>query len=155
MIDQDTMLKVQAYVDHELDPQDARAVAALVERDAEAKAVYAELNEVRTLVAANPLSPKLPESREFFWSKIERDIRRSSAEPVTPSKFRWWMRIVAPATGFAVVLMVAFLLLKPGVMPSTLSSLHEIESPLKEANTISFYSPSAGMTVVWVETRDY
>lgn len=51
--------------------------------------------------------------------------------------------------------MMAILVLKPDSVPGQLSLLHEIETPLEEASTISFYSPSAGMTVVWVQSREY
>lgn len=149
------MLKVQAYVDNELTQAEAREVAALVERDPEARALCAELKEVRNLVVANELPVALPESREFFWSKIEREIVRRSASAPARSRSQWWMRILAPAAGVAMLAAIVFVALRPESAPGQLSVLHEIESPLEEASTISFYSPSAGMTVVWVQTRDY
>lgn len=155
MIAQDTILKVQAYVDSELTQAEARDMAALVARDPEAGALCAELKEIHALVAANELEVKLPESREFFWSKIEREIVRNSTVVAPRARSRWWVRVLAPAAGFAMLAMLAFLALKPGATPGPLSVLHEIEAPLEEASTISFYSPSAGMTVVWVQTREY
>lgn len=95
MIEQDTILKVQAYVDNELTQADAREVVALVERDPQARALCTELKELRTLVSANEIQVKLPESREFFWSKIEREIVRSSTIAASPGRSRWWMRILA------------------------------------------------------------
>jgi hypothetical protein len=156
MIDLETKLKLQAYADNELSERESRDIAALLSRDPEARALCAELKEVQLLVAANEWEVKLPESREFYWSKIERQIRRESAEADRAgerSRLSWWMRLVAPAAGLALVLITTLLLIKPAPAPSQLSQLHEIETALDEANTISFRSESAGMTVVWVQTQ--
>jgi anti-sigma factor RsiW len=157
MIDQEAKLKLQAYVDNELSNRESLEIAARVERDPEARALCAELKEIRTLLACDELEVKLPESREFYWSKIEREILRGSAqaaEPV-PSGRYWWTRFFAPAVGFAVLLITTLLVLRPHPMASRLSELHEIESPLDDTSTISFHSQSAGMTVVWVQTDGY
>jgi anti-sigma factor RsiW len=151
------MLKVQAYVDDELNPREAREMAARLERDPEARALCTELQSVRSLMAGNELEAKLPESREFFWSKVEREIIRSSAEgaKVSQSKYPWWVRILGPAVGFAMLLAVSLPLLRPSILSSRLSAIHEIETPLEETSSISFHSESAGMTVVWVQTGGY
>jgi anti-sigma factor RsiW len=157
MIDLDTKLKVQAYVDNELNPSESRAMAARLERDAEARALYAELKELRALVAGNELEFKLPESREFYWSKIQREIAQlsSEAERAERAPRPWWRRLLAPAAGFALLVAIAAPLLRSLQNTSELSAMHEIETPLEEISSISFHSQSAGMTVVWVQTGGY
>jgi len=80
MIDLETKLKLQAYVDNELSGREARDISARLDRDAEARALCAELTNLRTLVAAHELEVRVPESREFYWSKIQREIVRTAAQ---------------------------------------------------------------------------
>jgi anti-sigma factor RsiW len=155
MINQDQKLNLQAYLDDELSPGRSREVAAWLEGDSEARQLAAELTEIRTTLQNNELDFKLSESREFYWSKIERAIRQNSrkARPAASlSRFQWWFRLLAPAMGFSLLLMAAVSLLKLGPAPSAVSYLHEIETPLDDISAISFHSQSAGMTVVWVQT---
>jgi anti-sigma factor RsiW len=157
MIDLETKLKLQAYVDHELSDREARDISARLDRDAEARALCAELTQLRTLVAAHELEVRLPESREFYWSKIQREILRSAAQGVRSNPVRqpWWTRLLAPAAGLTVLLVTALVFIRPHTAASRLSLLHEIESPREDTSTISFHSQSAGMTVVWVQTEGY
>jgi anti-sigma factor RsiW len=157
MIDLETKLKLQAYVDNELSDREARDIAARIERDAEARTLCAELTKLRTLVAAHELEVRVPESREFYWSKIQREIVRSAAQEArsSPVQQAWWTRLLAPAAGLAVLLVTALVFIRPHTAASRLSFLHEIESPLEDTGTISFHSQSAGMTVVWVQTEGH
>lgn len=158
-MNQETKLRLQAYLDNELSDSEAPEIAALVERDSEARALSAALREVKALLQDNEPEFKLPESREFFWSKIERSIRQEEAveKPGNSSAHQqsWWMRFFAPATGVAVLLVTAISLVRLVNAPSDLTYLHEIETPLEDTSAMSFYSASAGMTVVWVQSRVY
>ena len=69
-------IKLQAHLDGELTGRDAQQVAALLESDVEARALFNELQQTRTVLKGNEPEFRLPESREFFWSKIEREIGR-------------------------------------------------------------------------------
>lgn len=154
----ETKLRLQAYFDNELGDSESREIAALVERDPEARAVCAELGEIKSLLQSNELEFKLPESREFYWSKIERSIRQGEAKQ--PSKFLlhrypWWVRIFAPAMGVALLFATTLSLIRLANPPSNLTYLHEIETPLKGMSAMSFHSASANMTVVWVQSRVY
>lgn len=156
MINQESKLKLQAHLDNELSGGELRKVAAWLDQDAEARALYAELRDVKSIVQGNELEVALPESREFYWSKIERSIR---AQPVQrePQRFLpgypWWVRIFAPALGVAILLVAALSLVRLGTTPTTVSYLHEIETPLEDTSAISFHSQAAGMTVVWVQSQ--
>jgi anti-sigma factor RsiW len=158
MINRDTQLKLQAYVDHELSQRESEECAVWLARDPEARALCSELDEVKTLLCGNELEFKLPESREFYWFKIHRAISQEPAhKPAVSffSKYRQWFLRIAPATGLVVLLVSAISVIKLSNAPSSMSYLHEIEMPLEDTSAISFYSQSAGMTVVWVKTDIY
>jgi hypothetical protein len=158
MMNRETKLKLQAFVDHELSEGEAQECATWQARDPEASALCAELKAINELIEGNELEFKVPESREFYWSKIERAI---SAEKrlLTPlsfvDRYRRWIRFVAPATGLALVLVTILSISRFSGQPPTLSYLHEIEMPIEDTSAISFYSQSAGVTVVWIKTEIY
>ena len=156
MINQETKLKLQAYLDNELAGAELRKMAALLDQDAEAQAVCSDLRETKRMLAGAELARSVPESREFYWSKIERAIATpaaAGASGVFLPGYPWWVRLCAPALGLALVLVAALSLVKLANAPATVSYLHEIETPLEETSTISFHSQAAGMTVVWVQTQ--
>jgi anti-sigma factor RsiW len=157
MINQETKYKLQACLDNELGAAESRKTAAWLEQDAEARALFAELSEVKSLLAGNELEISVPEPREFYWSKIERALRsepgRRGGSLARLRGYPWWVRLLAPAVGVGILLIAGVSLVKLPTTPTTVSYLHEIETPLKNTSTISFYSQSAGMTVVWVENQ--
>jgi negative regulator of sigma E activity len=157
-MNQETKLRVQAYLDRETNERESREIAALVEQDTEARAVCAELQEIRAILRSNEPEHKVPESREFYWSKIERAIQPRTAvrsEQAFLRGPRWWARFFAPAVGAAFLFVAALSIVKLTHGPSELTYLHEIETPLPETTSMSFYSASEGMTVVWVQSRVY
>lgn len=157
-MNQEAKFKLQAYLDQECTQVDAPALAAWLDQDPEARALSAELSEVKRFLAGNELEVNLPESREFYWSKIERAIRaqeKQAALEAPVSHSVWWIRLLAPAAGVAILMMTVLSLVKLGSGPARMSYLHEIETPLEETSTISFHSQAAGMTVVWVQTPAY
>ena len=155
----DTKLKLQAYVDGELTETESREVAAWLVRDSEAQSLCEEIKGINRVLDLDELEVKVPESREFYWSKIEQDIAQSAASEIerpTVGGYAWWMRIFAPALGVALVLMTTLTLVRHSShSPSMASYPLEIETPLEDTSTISFHSPSAGMTVVWVQSAVY
>jgi anti-sigma factor RsiW len=160
MINHETELKLQAYLDGELSPGAAKAMADLVASDPGAQALYQELRIARSLLSGNELERKLPESREFYWSKIQRQIDRvesTQAEGVTePATPRWWTRFLAPAgvlAALAVFVAVALRSPEGGGTFLGLDDSHEIETPLEETSSFSFRSEAAAMTVVWVDSH--
>ncbi len=145
-------IKLQAQLDGELTGREAQEVAALVENDAGARALFAELQQTRLLLTANEPEFRLPESREFFWSKIEREIARLEAAPAESQSPAWALffrrylgAITGTATAAALVLFVAFQmnLVSPGMF-------EEIDNPLDDTSSFSFRSESQQMTLVWI-----
>src|SRR6185369_4424628 len=79
MMEYQNQLKLQSYLDEELPEDEAREVANWLARDQEAVALLTELRQTRQAVTGFEDGIRLPESREFFWSKIEREIQRQEA----------------------------------------------------------------------------
>ena len=103
-MDKQTQLDLQALLDGELPEAKAREMTARVARDAEAGNLLAELRNTREALTGFEPVRKLPESREFYWSKIEREInRRQSATERTgaASVFALLRRFLMPASAVA------------------------------------------------------
>lgn len=148
MIDRDIQLKLQAYLDGELSPGDARQVEAQLARDPEAQALLAELQNTNGALAGFEADLKLPESREFYWSKIQREIRalEAKAAPVPAAK-SWlavWRRLLVPA-GAAAALLLAGLLALPNraLVPAS-------ETAVAGADTFTYRDYKTETTLVWV-----
>jgi anti-sigma factor RsiW len=161
-MNRDLALKYQAFVDGELSEREARGVAEAIERDPEAQALVTELRATRAALAGNEPEGTLPESREFYWSKIEREIRRCEAEPLGASRRGWmavlagWRRFLAPMAGIAVVAFLAIAavnLFHTEQLDDYAQHLAEIENLSEHSTSFSFRSDN--MFVVWVQDKDY
>ncbi len=131
MINHETELKLQAYLDGELSSSEAMAVGELAARD-----------------------------QEVYWSKIRRQIEREeqaqNAEQGKTAASPWWIRFWVPAGVVgALVVFVALALRNPQASGPALAmdDSHEIETPLEETSSFSFRSEAAAMTVVWVDSH--
>ena len=89
-------LKLQAYLDGELGAREARQLEARVQADPRAQALLSELRTTAGCLRGNEPEYKLPETREFYWSKIERAIE-SAQKTASPAGswglgwlFRYW-----------------------------------------------------------------
>ena len=145
-------LKLQSFLDDELPEHEAREVAAWLARDAEAKALHTELRNTRQAFKNSETVVPLPESREFFWSKIRREIERlePAARPVeTPSLFQSLRRLLLPAGTVAGLALVAvflgfqFGLLGANAGPAT-------ETATADSGAFTYHDDSNGTTLVWV-----
>lgn len=146
-------IKLQAHLDGELTGRKAQQVAALIENDAEARALFAELQQTNVWLKANEPEMRLPESHEFFWSKIERDIQRLDSAPVEKHSPAWALffrrhlsAIAGASVATAVIVFAAFQMnvLSP-------SMFEEIDNPLDDdTGSFSFRSESQKNTLVWI-----
>jgi anti-sigma-K factor RskA len=149
----ETQLKLQAWLDGELPPAEAPAMARLAESDRDAAALVAELRRTTAALANNELARPLPESREFFWSKVERGILAGRGLPSGRSRplwLSWWFRFLAPAGIVAALAIVLFTPIFGVHRGAHLAALEEIESPLDDVSVFTFRSETERMTVVWV-----
>ena len=151
----DMQLKVQAYLDNELSPAEARKVGTLISSDAEARELYTELKETREILTQNEPALSLPESRDFYWSKIQRAIASTEQVPATPER-PWWSRLLAPAVGAAALFALLLSLVDRGgvriPLELTQTPMHQFEEA-QDVSTITFRSEAEGVTVVWLSTQ--
>jgi hypothetical protein len=156
MIDRDTALQLQALLDRELSDSEVPAIARRLEQDPEARQLYDELELTRAVLARCEPEHKVPETRDFYWSRIRQGIERGERVGTVPESGWWrgWLRWTVPVG--ATALLGLFLLqrtwVEPEQQPALLSAEHQVETLLAEATSISFRSESAGMTVVWVQS---
>jgi anti-sigma factor RsiW len=147
-------------VDGELPEGEARRVADMTGSNKEAQAVVAELRMTKSILNGNEPDAKLPESREFYWSKIQREIERlEKAEPET-RRVAWvfaWRRLLAPLSGMALIAFLSVLSLNlfhgPAVDDS-LKYLVEVENLSEDVGSISYKSQSENMFVVYLYNKD-
>ena len=135
-------LKLSALLDGELPPDEARALSALVERDSAAAALLAELRTTRQSLRSGEAPASITESREFYWSKIARDIERQECRsPAQPqSGLLTWLRLlVLPATVVVVLVIVGISLRNHARPASPVAAGHQpappAESKLAGADT--------------------
>jgi anti-sigma factor RsiW len=151
-MDFDAQLKLQAYLDGELPEAEARDVAKLLAQDQEAVLLLGELRNTRQAIKGSEAVVQLPESREFYWSKISRKIERldqpARVEQKRPFIFRL-QRFLVPVTGaLAVAVFLGITLF--GTSGTTLG---ETELATEDMGAITFRSESEGMTTVWLYDR--
>ena len=146
----DLKLKVQAWVDGELPDREARRIGEWIARDAEASALAAELGCLRQAMLRNETAAVLEESREFYWSKIERQIQREAGSRRAEGLpwYARWRGYLAPMAGAAALACV----LLTAVWQDASPAFDEISSTSEGMEAVTFHDQSAQMTVVWLRT---
>ncbi len=153
-------LKLQAWVDGELPDGEARRVAELAASDEAARALVGELRIAKTILAGNEPEVRFPESGDFFWSKIRREIERAEMVPAEAPRVSWaqaWRRMLAPLSGVALVAflsVVSMNLFQRGEMDESLKYMVEVENLSDDVGSISYKSQSENMFVVYLYDRD-
>ncbi len=149
MINYEDQLKLQAYLDGELPEAEARQVDGWLARDPEAAGLLIELRQTRDTLAGVETECRLPESREFYWSKIQRQINleQASGDRIAqpePLLLRL-RRLLVPLTGVALVVVAALI--------STRGARHQVpavETSLADSGAMIYHDFSAGATFVWL-----
>jgi anti-sigma factor RsiW len=155
MMNLDAQLKLQAYLDGELPERERADVESWLAKDTEAQALLTELRNTSAALAGQEAGIKLPESREFFWSKIQREITRQEqpvARPVVElSWMAWMMQRLAPlGTVTALAALMILWLARPG----TPAAFGEMEVASDSMGAYTFRDQEARMTVVWFYDRE-
>ncbi len=151
-MNEELQLKLQAYADGELSPGEAREMADLVARDADARALLTELNNTRGALAVYEPEIRLPESREFYWSKIEREIGRLEATGTSrpaASGFMAWRRFLIPAGAVTALVLAAFALF-PQLHGSRVTASESSEFTLADSDAFTYNDYANGTTLVWL-----
>jgi anti-sigma factor RsiW len=143
-------LKLQAHLDGELSAREAREIEAALAADAEARALLAELRNTHGALAGFESEIKLPETREFYWSKIQREIQRQErAQPARPSAWPTWRRFLVPSGAFAALAIAGLLAghqmgwLRGGARSP------QIETFLADSGAMTYRDELERTTLVW------
>jgi anti-sigma factor RsiW len=149
-MNQDFQLKLQAYLDGELSERETREVEAALSSDAEAQALLTELRNTSGALAEFEAELKLPETRDFFWSKIEREIQRQDKVAASlGAPISWWRRFLIPAGAFAALVLVGLIGFK-SFGPVSGVPAAAVETFLTDAGAMTYRDEAEGMTVVWL-----
>jgi anti-sigma factor RsiW len=153
MINHDSQLKLQAYLDGELSAREATEVKDWLAKDQDGQALLTELKNTSAALAGNEMELKLSESREFYWSKIQREIERQQKEtPVrTVSLMTWLRHHLASVGGAAVLTCLMAVMLLHGAGPSQFA---EMEVASDDMGAYTFRNQQDKMTMVWFYDRN-
>lgn len=142
----ETMLEIQSAVDGELPEGRRKILTAQLASDEVALGLHRELVSVRSAIRGNEPEFRVGDTREFYWSQIERKIqsvqpastvKQTSAAPQT-LVWRW----LAPMMGIsAVIAVVAFL---------PMMATSHTRTAVAEATTVTFSSEADGITIHWI-----
>jgi anti-sigma factor RsiW len=152
-MDYDAQLKVQAYLDGELGEAESREVANLLARDQDATLLLGELRMTRQVLRGAESGIKLPESREFFWSKVSREIERmeavSAREPAAKvSAWAAWRRFLLPAGAVAsLALAILFIGSQIGIFQT--ANGPEFETAIADPGALVYRDYARKTTLVW------
>jgi anti-sigma factor RsiW len=153
-MNEESQIRLQAFLDGELPAGQAAEVRQWLERDREARELLAELQNTRAALAGHGADLKLPETREFFWSKIRREIERQERletprEPVRKSFWaRWGWRGLVPAGGFAAACLIALHL-----SGTSAEFAPELDLATDNMGAYTFRNQENGLTTVWFYDR--
>ncbi len=143
-------LKLQAHFDGELSGPEAQEVEAALASDVEARALLAELRNTCGALAGFESEIKLPEAREFYWSKIQREIQRQEqGQPVRPTPLPWWRRFLLPSGAFAAVAIAGLLAAHQMGWLSGGDRAPQVEIFLADSGAMTYRDELERTTVVW------
>lgn len=150
-MNQEFELKLQAYLDRELSPADAAEVERQLAHDADGQALLEELRNTSTAMAVGEPEIKLPESREFYWSKIAREIERLEKVEREPARkvswFAWARGHLKPLAGVAILLCLGMVTMLHSHKPGSQFGMMEMASD--DMGAYTFRDQQQKMTMVW------
>ena len=143
-------LKLQAYFDGELAGREAQEIEVALAKDAEARALLTELRNTGGALAGFEAEIKLPESREFYWSKIQREIQRLEQPQADRSSSRpWWQRFLVPAGAFATLAIAGLLASHQMGWLGGSPQSPNVETFLADSGAMTYRDELERTTVVW------
>jgi anti-sigma factor RsiW len=149
-MDAEAQLKLQAFLDGELSDAEAGEVSKWPTQDPEAAALLGELRQTRDALAGVETDLRLPETREFFWSKIEREIGRLEAPAaVAVPWFAHLRRFLMPATAVALLAIAGFVATRQ-TGSHRVAGGPEAETSIDDTGAFTYRDYAAGTTLVWL-----
>ena len=147
----DHQLRLQAYFDRELSEHEVREVEITLATDAEARGLLGELRSTGNALAGFEAEIKIPEARDFFWSKIQREIlRQEQAEPARSAALPAWRRFLIPSGAFAAVAIAGLLGAHQMGWLAGGARSPQIETFLTDSGAMTYRDELERTTVVWL-----
>ncbi|MGO8696963.1 MAG: anti-sigma factor family protein [Limisphaerales bacterium] len=145
----DLELSLQAWLDGELLEKEARQAGEWIARDAEAGALLAELRAIKETLPSNETPRTVPDTREFYWSQIERRLQQptAAAKPARSSWLARWQALLLPLTGVAAVACALIVTTHYTRTPT----FDEICATSDAMEAVTYHDQSGQMTVVWLQ----
>jgi anti-sigma factor RsiW len=153
-MNEESQIKLQAFLDGELPAGEEAEVRQWLERDREARELLEELKNTRAALAGHEAGIQLPETREFYWSKIRRELEHQATarEPARKSFWaRWGWRGLLPAGGLAAACLLALHLSVPGAGVAEFAP--ELELASDDMGAYTFRNQEDGLTTIWLYDR--
>ena len=150
----DDQLKLQAFLDGELAAREAAEVQTWLERDTDGRALLAELRQTNAALLGHESRVQLPESREFFWSKIEREISRIPVPAPATRPYSWLARLrrqLVPLSGIATVTVIFSVVALHSLGGAGRGD--EMELTSQDMGAYTYRDQANKMTVVWFYDR--
>ncbi|HET7625574.1 MAG TPA: hypothetical protein VFM25_09940 [Verrucomicrobiae bacterium] len=150
---EEQQLKLQAFLDGELPEKETRETASWMARDSEATALFNELRNTRRAFKDSEPTVRLPESREFYWSKIQREIERltPASEPVkTRSFISRLRRILVPIGAVALLVLAGLLAVEQSGIFGGPAITPDSEMTVADSKAFTYHDYANGTTLVWV-----
>jgi len=148
--------QVSAFLDGELPEREAREILSWTQRDGAAAALLAELKNTRAAMSKAEPHLSLPESREFFWSKIEREIQRREPVAATAPEVsiiaalrRWLLPAVAVGALVIAGMIAHFNVPKAAMETVADADTPTVETTLANSDATTYRDASEGTTLVW------
>lgn len=155
MKDMEAQFKLQAYADGELSPAEAREVEAWLGNDAQARATVTSLQNTTAALKSYESGLRLPESREFFWSKVRRGIesQEAAARPAQEKSGASWAtilrRFLLPAGAVAAVAIATVMSTRDASLLAS-SETSTMEAAFSTPGTLTYRDFSTRTTLVWL-----
>ena len=146
-------LKIQALVDGELTEFEARKLRDRIKNDIRLQILHERLTHMKDLISTHEMPRVLPESSDFYWSKIAQEIEvggstaQSSAQSLG---MKWVFRRLAPVLGIACVALL-ITLQGPNLPDLGIVLDHNHELLTDEIDVMTFNSADDSMSVVWID----
>jgi anti-sigma factor RsiW len=151
MSTQELTLNLQAYVDGELSAAQKADVEKTLAQDADARALVEGLRQLSTLLKEAEPVAKLPDTREFYWSQIQRRIRaEEKLRPETTAQAKTalsWLRWLVPSLGVAAAAVIVTFQ-RDTLIGHNGAAL--VDGSQAEASSVVFRSESDGVTIHWI-----
>lgn len=146
------LLEIMAHADGELEASRRSDVERLLAQDAGAAALQRELVTVRELMRTHEPVGQVSDSREFYWSQIQRRMAQAEQAAGRPGPAKSnpfsWLRWLTPALGVAAVAVAVTVQQRNG-FPLAGADLGP-RSMTEAANPVTFTSDSDGVTIQWI-----